>query len=152
MPRFETIRVTKDELRQIHATPVELTVGFGEADFQVMWRHVRDALRGALRLKWIEDCCGRADFAIGDDWTLSWSQCGGVYSARICCPDYTETLLQVLRHVPESYRWAYSTAVENLDGHPGFPIPRFSSGEFVVRAGRIYVPEDSFDYASFFGS
>jgi hypothetical protein len=152
MPRFETIFVSKSELRRIYATRVQLTSKFTEEDFSTKWEVVRDSLRDALSLKWTEDCCGGADFAVGDDWSLSWCQCGGVYSTRICCPEYIETILGVLNKMPDADKWAYSTAVENMSGVENFPVPRFGSGEFVLKAGRVYVPEDSYDYSKFFGS
>src|SRR5215510_12409270 len=115
MPRFEVIIVSEAELNRIYGTMVHLTPTFTEADFSKKWEFIHDSLRDALSIKWTEDCRGRADFAVGDDWTLSWCQCGGVYSTRICCPEYVETILGVLSKMPDADKWAYSTAVENMD-------------------------------------
>jgi len=55
-------------------------------------------LHRALGARWEEDCCGEKDFAIMDEGEAfgGWHHCGGIYSARICCPEYVEVLLGVL--------------------------------------------------------
>jgi hypothetical protein len=147
---FPVVFVSKAELHEIYATKVVLAPAFSARDFEKKWQFVHDSLRDALSIRWCEDCCGGADFAVGDDWSLTWCQCGAVNSPRICCPDYAATILGVLEKMPDSDKWAYSTAVENGAGHEDFPLPPLASGEFVLKAGRMYVPRDELDYSRFF--
>ena len=149
-PNFEVVFVSEEELHNIYVEKVELSSVFTKEHFSKKWEFVHDSLRNALSIQWVEDCCGEADFAVGDDWSLTWCQCGGVYSSRICCPAYVETILGVLNKMPDSSKWAYSTAVENLQQLDDFPLPPFVSGEFILKAGRMYVAKDGYDYSRFF--
>jgi len=106
-------------------------------------------LRKALTAKWEEDCCGEKDFAMMDEGEAfgGWHHCGGIYSSRICCPKYVETIAAVLEQLPHVALWTYHTACEVW--HEDAPLPAF--GEFFIRGGKLYAPKDENDYARVFG-
>jgi hypothetical protein len=106
-------------------------------------------LRKALAAKWKEDCCGNKDFAMMDEGEGfgAWHHCGGIYSNRICCPQYVEVIASVLATLPHAALWTYHTACETWCDDA--PLPAF--GEFFIRGGKLYAPKDENDYAKVFG-
>jgi hypothetical protein len=126
---------------------------YGKAFTKKMHRAEFDKLdRGlhrALGARWEEDCCGEKDFAIMDECEAfgGWHHCGGIYSARICRPEYVEVLLGVLARLAHSALWTYHTVCEVWEDDS--PLPAF--GEFFIRNGKLYAPKDENDYAKVFG-
>lgn len=102
-------------------------------------------MRTALSAHWQEDCFGDADFALGDDWNASFHHCGGIYSDRIMCPLYVQTIASVLAEIPHAKRWTFHTAVEPQNADR-------SCGEFFIRDDILYARSgDSIDYDDVFG-
>jgi hypothetical protein len=149
---FEVIHVTKEELRSIYATPIEFTARFTEAQFDKRWERVRDALRRTLSRRWTEGYQIGDDFMVSDDRNNAWTQCGGVYTPRVCCPEYVISILRVLASVADGDKWAYDTAVEVVwRPEDPYPVtPPYASGGFVIKSGRVYVPKDGYDYSRFY--
>ena len=101
-----------------------------------------------MRARWREGYIDRDgdDFALSDDRNNTWTQCGAVYSRRICCPDYALAILGVLSNAADGDKWGYHTAVEVWRESEGEVI----DGEFVLKGGRMYVPRDRCDYSLFY--
>jgi len=73
--------------------------------------------------------------------------CGGIYSRRIICRDYIQTIFGVLRASRRWENWAYSTSIELKQ-----PIDGLSLGDFVLRHKRIFVlaGDCNFDFIKYF--
>jgi hypothetical protein len=151
---FAVIEVSKAELRSIFATPAKFATHFTEDKFDKQWVGVRDALRRALSRHWKEGFHAGDDFMVSDDRNHAWTQCGGVYTPRVCCPEYVLTILRVLAGVPNSDKWAYHTAVEVVwRPEDAYPVtPPYASGGFVIKSGQMFVPKDGYDYSRFYVS
>lgn len=120
-----------------------LTKEMQEAEFD----QFDDSLRNALLKYWKDDPRGKQhDFEVMDDWNGTWHHCGGIYSARICCPEYIETIIQVISALSHAELWTYHTACESLEARG------IESGEFFIRNGKMYVPDDGNNYAAYFGA
>ena len=147
---FEVVQVTEAELRRIWVTPVEFTARFTEDVFDKRWERVRDKMRRALSRRWKEGFESGDDFMVSDDRNNAWTQCGGVYTTRVCCPLYAVTILEVLASDADADKWAYHTAVETWRPESGLPaVPSHVAGQFVLKSGRMYVPNDGYDYSPF---
>jgi hypothetical protein len=148
---FEVAFVNHNEIGKVWATPVHFSRRFTKRGFESLWEETRRLLVESLSAKWDEDCCGRADFAVGDEWGDSWTQCGGIYSARICCPDFVTVVSRALANTQHKEKWAFNVAVEVWDGDErtklGLP---FHCGQLVIKAGFLFVPLDGFDYSMFY--
>jgi len=79
-----------------------------------------------------------------DDWGGTWHHCGGIYSARICCPEYVQTVIQVISSLPSKELWTYQTACESSE------TGGIEFGQFFIRDGKMYVPDDGNNYAGCF--
>src|SRR5579859_6600468 len=150
--QFETVILREKEYRKLYeesfCKPAYTTIFTQQthrSEFDSLNRHLRDALRA----KWEEDWCGRKDFAIMDDKEAfgGWHHCGGIYSTRICCPEYVEAILSVIAPLPHALLWTYHTSCETWQDDSPLPV----HGEFFVRGGKIYAPKDENDYAKVFG-
>ena len=108
-------------------------------------------LHKQLGAQWTEDSCGDADFAMMDEIEAfqGWHHCGGIYSNRICCPEYVETIIGVIAKLPHAKFWAYHTAVEVSwnENEPLLP----DLGQFFIRDRTLFAPKDKNDYAAVFG-
>jgi hypothetical protein len=78
-----------------------------------------------------------------------WHHCGGIYSNRICCPEYVETIVSVIAKLPHARSWAYHTAVEVGWREEAPVLPQL--GQFFIRDGTMYAPKDKNDYVAAFG-
>lgn len=149
--QFEVIEVSKEALSDIWVTPVSFNAHYDESAFDRQWVILRDALRNALSARWKEGYQIGDDFFVSDDRNNAWAQCGGVYSQRICCPDYALTVMSVLASVPDSNKWAYHTAIEVQQAAGGLPRAAAKTlPQFVLKTGRMFVPKDGNNYARFF--
>ncbi len=133
-PCFNSPRYSKGFTKKMH-----------RAEFDKLHR----GLHRALSARWKEDPCGEADFAIMDEGEAfgGWHHCGGIYSTRICCPEYVETIMSVLTPLAHAAIWTYHTACEVWQDDS--PLPAF--GEFFIRGGKLYAMKDENDYARVFG-
>ena len=134
MPSFERPPYTKDLTEAMHRSE---------------FKRLDAALRKALSARWEESAFGDKDSAIMDDSEAfgGWHHCGGIYSPRICCPGYVETVLAVLSALPHAALWTYHTACETWQDDSPLPV----HGEFFIRGGTFYAPQDENDYAAVFG-
>ncbi len=76
-----------------------------------------------------------------------WMHCGGIYSNRICCPEYVELILTAIARLPHSEKWMYHTACEL---HEKKPVLAERIGQFCVRNGTVFAPVDGNDYVRVF--
>jgi hypothetical protein len=147
---FEIVVLNEDDYQNERQKAFE-KVSFSDAFTKEMlsseFEQFDTKLRQALSRQWKEDPFMEGDFAIMDteEWSGTWHHCGAIYSGRVCCPEYVETILNAIRSLPHAALWTYHTACECVDDGAEFV------GEFFVRAGKLYVPEDGNDYAKVFG-
>jgi hypothetical protein len=164
VPSFEKVPSLFEE--------VKFSARFTAEDFEELWDETRENLREALGEHWIDwETNTREwrppwqpqwnkhrewrpswqpqpedfDFMLGDDID-DWNLCGGVYTERICCREYVETICDVLAKTRHPRKWSYHTAVELRDAAPS--SIRF--GELFIKDKVLYVPKDGYDYSSFF--
>lgn len=121
---------------------VEINDIFSENDFLNEFELTLEHIRSCLSERWIEDCCGEADFAVGDGWGLVWQQCGGIYSERICCPQYINAIIKALEMSKYKDKWIYHTVYELPDVYANY--------EFITYKRTVYFPESSKVIASKF--
>ena len=150
---FEVVILRGAEYRKLYKQAFEqpeYTTSFSEKQHRAEFNRLDSGLRRALSAKWEEDFCGERDFAIMDEGEAfgAWHHCGGIYSSRICCPEYVDAIVGVLARLPHSPLWTYHTACETQ--HEDSPLP--THGEFFIRDGKLYAPKDDNDYAKVFGS
>ena len=83
----------------------------------------------------------KEDFAIADEWQDNWCHCGGIYTERICCQEYVQTVMNILSQQKNASRWSYHTSVEveEIDFY----------GEFILTKDSFYAPIDKNDYNIF---
>ena len=150
---FETVILREKAYRKLYegsfAKPA-YTKDFTETMHRAEFDKLTRGLRKSLTRKWKEDFCGAKDFAIMDDKEAfgGWHHCGGIYSTRICCPEYVETVVPVLALLPHASLWTYHTTCETWQDDTPLPV----HGEFFIRDGKLYAPKDENDYAGVFGA
>src|SRR5262245_14517614 len=86
-----------------------------EDRFRHAVRSVQGAVEEALLKKWT----ATDDFQVGWDFSYCYHTCGGIYSERIFCADYIQTLVDTMRSIDGAGRWTYHTCCEiivNPDG------------------------------------
>lgn len=121
------------------------------AEFQRLDRE----LHKRLGAKWKEGSpYDDGDFMMMDkvEAFQGWHHCGGIYSNRICCPQYVETIVGVIEKLPHARLWAYHTAVEvglYVDQEERALVN--DTGQFFIRGGTLYTPKDKNDYVGVFG-
>ncbi len=110
----------------------------GEKDaFRKQVFSVQGAVEDALKQKWkVPD-----DFQVGWDFNYCYHTCGGVYSERIFCPDYIETIGSAIESVDPEGRWTYHTACEIEVNPAGKTIGECveNRGEFFIRGNACYI-------------
>jgi len=149
---FETVILREKAYRKLYeeafASPAYTEV-FTEPMHRAEFDALNSGLRESLKRAWEEDFCGNKDFAIMDDKEAfgGWHHCGGIYSTRICCPEYVEAITAVIASLPHASLWTYHTACETWQDDTPLPV----HGEFFVRDGKLYAPKDDNDYAQVFG-
>ncbi len=100
---------------------------------------VQGAIEEALKSKWDSD-----DFEVGWDFNYCYFTCGGIYSERIFCRQYVETIHEALQSIDPQGVWTYHTVCEisgdsgDVDHHPQVDC----RGEFFVRGDICYVDGD----------
>lgn len=95
---------------------------------------VQGAVEDALKAKWDK----ADDFEVGWDFNYCSHTCCGIYSERIFCKDYVETIGNVLRSVDAEGSWTYHTVCEitiNPDAK--------TSGESMEDRGELFVRGDT---------
>jgi hypothetical protein len=149
---FETVILREKAYRELYeeafASPA-YTKDFTEARHRAEFDALNSGLRESLKKAWEEDYCGNKDFAIMDDKEAfgGWHHCGGIYSTRICCPEYIEAITAVIASLAHASLWTYHTTCETWQDDTPLPV----HGEFFVRDGKLYAPKDDNDYARVFG-
>ena len=153
-PQFEIEIVSKRKFEALYGPTFKFpkytskfTAEMHRAEFERFDRE----LHKRLGAKWTEDSCGKADFAMMDEIEAfqGWHHCGGIYSNRICRPEYVETIIRVIAKLPHAKLWAYHTAVEVSWQEDDPILPQF--GEFFIRNKTLYATKDGNDYAAVFG-
>ena len=149
-PSFEIVILGKDDYQKEYNKAfarVEYTSTLTKQMHEAEFDQFDDSLRNALSKNWRNDPGGEQhDFEVMDDWNGTWHHCGGIYSACICCPEYVQTVIQVIAALPHAELWTYHTACESLEAGG------IESGEFFIRNGKMYVPDDGTNYAERFGA
>lgn len=151
-PPFEVVILRESQYRPLYEEAFQkpsYTATFTEEMHRAEFERLDRGLRRALTAKWEEDCCGEKDFAMMDEGEAfqGWHHCGGIYSNHICCPEYVETIVDVIAPLPHAALWTYHTACETW--RDDAPLPEF--GEFFIRGGKLYAPKDKNDYKKVFG-
>ena len=149
---FETVILPENDYRKLYEESFAkpgYTSTFTEAMHREEFDRLDRGLRKALTARWDEDSFGGKDFAMMDEGEAfgGWHHCGGIYSTRICCPEYVETIMSVLASLPHASLWTYHTACETWQDDTPLPV----HGEFFVRGEKLYAPKDENDYARVFG-
>lgn len=144
---YELVVLGKDEYHQVYGIAFTHPESPPKEELAAEYESFDKALRETLSQNWEIDPIGgnRHDFAISDEWQESFHHCGGIYSKRICCLEYVQAIINVISGLPHSHQWTYHTAVECLDGG-------ISAGEFFIRDGKMYVPDDGNNYLQYFSS
>lgn len=98
---------------------------------------VQGAVEDALKSKWQKP----DDFEVGWDFDYCYHTCGGIYSDKIFCKDYVETIGNALRSVDAEGRWTYHTVCEILVNPDAKTIEESleDRGEFFVRGDTCYI-------------
>jgi hypothetical protein len=93
---------------------------------------VQGAVEDALKAKWEK----ADDFEVGWDADYCYHTCGGIYSDRVFCKDYVETIASALKSVDAEGRWTYHTVCEIIVNPDAKTIGESMEdrGEFFVRA------------------
>lgn len=78
------------------------------ASFRDRFFNARGDIEKALSEKWDEE----HDFAVEWDFDYYYSLAGGIYSERIYCIEYINTILNVLNTLPGNDPWVYHTVCE----------------------------------------
>jgi hypothetical protein len=92
---------------------------------------VQGAVEDALKAKWDKE----DDFAVGWDFDYCYHTCGGIYSDRIFCKAYVETIGNALKSVDADGRWTYHTVCEVIINSEEVE----NRGEFFVRGDTCYI-------------
>jgi len=148
---FEVVILKERDYRPLYEESFkrpEYTDAFTEPMHRAEFGQFDRGLRKALTARWEEDYCGHKDFAMMDEGEAfgGWHHCGGIYSTRICCAEYVQTIIAVLAQLPHAALWRYHTACETRHDDTPLPVP----GEFFVHGGNVFAPKDENDYASVF--
>ena len=126
--------------------PIEFSDDLTEEQLAAEFEDLDKKLRDALSAHWEEDFCGEADFAISGCFQGTWHHCGGIYSGKICCPEYVKIISQTLLEQPHGDLWTYHTVCEVFDDDDDdAPF-----GEFFIRNGVLYAPDDENEYKKYF--
>lgn len=98
---------------------------------------VQGAVEEALKENWQQP----VDFEVGWDFNYCYHTCGGIYSDRIFCKDYVETISAALQSVDKNGLWTYHTACEIIVNPRALTIGESMEvrGEFFVRGDRCYI-------------
>lgn len=98
------------------------------------------AIEEALKEIWEKE----NDFEVGWDFDNQYWLHGGIYSERIFCPLYAETVATALRSVEDSERWIFSTVCEIIVNPDGKTLGECveDRGEFYISDGTVYIIED----------
>jgi hypothetical protein len=144
--RLQIVHDTSEAIDAIYHQKVRYTAAFTESKFDLIWSRVQNTLRKKLLAIWTEDASGYADFAIADDRSNSWTQCGGIYTKRVMCRRFALTVAEVLAETKHPKEWGFHCVIElwmtDQSVRPG------SNGEFVVKDRTLYIPnDDGFDYS-----
>ncbi|OGV85415.1 MAG: hypothetical protein A3K19_06360 [Lentisphaerae bacterium RIFOXYB12_FULL_65_16] len=145
--KFTVNVVAEEEYRRVYdgaAQAVILTGSLTKAALQKEFEMFDASLREAIAKNWEIDEFGgdEKDCAVSDEWQGGFFHCGGIYTNRICCGNYVQTILDVIGALPHSDRWTYHTAVENLNDDE----PVIGLGEFLIRQGNVFAPDDGNNY------
>jgi hypothetical protein len=98
---------------------------------------VQGAVEELLKAKWKK----QDDFEVGWDFEYCYHTCGGIYSDRVFCKAYVDTIGKALQSVDKEGRWTYHTACEiivNPDGKTAAESIE-DRGEFFVRNNTCYI-------------
>jgi hypothetical protein len=67
----------------------------------------------------------------------SFHNCGGIYSGRIFCKKYIDTVINVISTLPHASKWVFHNVVEpNDDAAEEIPYE-----EFFIKDGKVYAVE-----------
>ena len=98
---------------------------------------VQGAVEEALQRKWKKV----DDFEVGWDFDYCYHTCGGIYSNRVFCKDYVNTILDALRSVDILGRWTYHTVCEVIVNPNAKTAGERTEdrGEFFIRDATCYI-------------
>jgi hypothetical protein len=128
-------RYTKAFTRAMHLAEFQKLDRALHRTFSSRWDYTRD----------YEMMEGDPEFGDAFD---AWMHSGGIYSNRICCPEYVQVILAAMAPLPHSEKWMYHTACELW--RESKPVLATGNGEFFARNSTLFAPVDGNDYVHVF--
>ncbi|NJL59020.1 MAG: hypothetical protein HC887_04570 [Desulfobacteraceae bacterium] len=102
---------------------------------------VRSVIENFLANKWVKN----EDFEVGWDYTdYSFYRYGGIYSEKIFCTDYVQTIIAALDKIPDGNDWVYHTVCEIVVNPNGTTIAESTEyrGEFFIHNRSVNILKD----------
>ncbi len=137
---FDCIVLGREEFDEKYNKAFEepaFTDDFTEDDLCNEFNKFTTELREQLTQNWIEDSF-EGDFELSEEFQGSFHNCGGIYTRRIFCKKYVDTIIEVMSKLPHASEWYFHSVIEQYDDEEEGLIPY---EEFFIRDGKVYAVE-----------
>lgn len=141
--KFETIILTEEKFSKLAKYVFQPRESKSESDIEEYRKETfrnQEIIRNKLRQKWEEE----EDWEVGYDWNLYMTvyNCGGIYSDRIFCREYIETIMHGIKEAKDPSNTFYNTVCEIIIESDGKIIGEDYRGELFITEGKVYIHEE----------
>lgn len=142
--KFETIILSEQKFKELSDFIFKPRSYKRESELKGYVKEInlnQDNIRKKLSEKWQEE----EDWEVGYDWNpyMTVYNCGGIYSEKIFCREYVETIMKAISEAKDPSNTYYNTVSEIIVNPNGKTYGEMLEdwGEFYITEGKLYIHE-----------